>query len=70
MGDQELLRKQREVDHTGPSHRRSWRSRSYDARQPAQSDAALAELARLSQEMGLYHMDQRIPPRNQNLPGK
>ena len=43
---------------------------AYDARQRAQSEAALAELARLSQEMGLYHMDQRMPPRDRNLPSK
>jgi len=43
---------------------------AYDVKQRAQSEAALAELARLSQEMGLYHMDQRMPPRERNLPNK
>jgi excisionase family DNA binding protein len=36
---------------------------AHDLKQRAQSDAALNELARLGQEMGLYHRDQRMPER-------
>jgi excisionase family DNA binding protein len=38
---------------------------AYDIKQRAQSEAALSEIARLSQEMGLYDTDQRMPPRGQ-----
>jgi excisionase family DNA binding protein len=43
---------------------------AYDVKQRAQSEAALAELVRLSEEMGLYDMDQRMPPREQATPDK
>jgi excisionase family DNA binding protein len=43
---------------------------AYDVKQRAQSEAALTELVRLSQEMGLYDMDQRMPPREQATPDK
>ena len=36
---------------------------AHDLKQRAQSDAALDELARLGQEMGLYEMDPRMPER-------
>lgn len=43
---------------------------AYDVKQRAQSEAALTELVRLNQEMGLYDMDQRMPPRGQTTPDK
>jgi excisionase family DNA binding protein len=39
---------------------------AYDLRQRAQADAALDELTRLSQEMGLYDMDRRMPERKRS----
>ena len=39
---------------------------AYDLKQRAQADAALNELTRLSQEMGLYHMDHRMPDRSRS----
>src|SRR5882724_8075447 len=43
---------------------------AYDAKQRARSEAALTELVRPSQEMGLYDVDQRMPPREQATPDK
>jgi excisionase family DNA binding protein len=39
---------------------------AYDLRQRAHADAALDELTRLSREMGLYEMDQRMPGRKRS----
>lgn len=39
---------------------------AHDLKQHAQSDTALTELARLSREMGLYDMDQRMPERERS----
>lgn len=39
---------------------------AYDLKQRAQADAALNELTHLSQEMGLYDMDHRMPERRRS----
>jgi excisionase family DNA binding protein len=39
---------------------------AYDLKQRAQAEAALNELTRLSEEMGLYDMDHRMPERRRS----